>query len=105
VAGSGKRLCLAVESHRAAGRRTAGAACRDRRKSRSHQGAILRHAEHARMTTLLQPGFAEPVAGAQACFRAVLDAMARPGCIRRAGIDLSPPSPLAPATAAVLLTL
>ena len=54
---------------------------------------------------MLQPGFADPVAGAQACFRAVLDAMARPGRVREAGADLTPPAPLAPATAAVLLTL
>ena len=54
---------------------------------------------------MLQPGFADPVAGAQSCFRAVLDAMARPGCVRAAGMDLTPPAPLAPATAAVLLTL
>jgi alpha-D-ribose 1-methylphosphonate 5-triphosphate synthase subunit PhnH len=54
---------------------------------------------------LLQPGFADPVSGAQSCFRAVLDAMARPGQIRTAGLDLTPPAPLAPATAAVLLTL
>jgi len=54
---------------------------------------------------ILQPGFADPVAGAQSCFRAVLDAMARPGRIREVGTDLTPPVPLAPATAAVLLTL
>lgn len=54
---------------------------------------------------LLQPGFADPVAGAQSCFRAVLDAMARPGRIYEAGSGLSPPAGLAPATAAVLLTL
>ena len=54
---------------------------------------------------ILQPGFADPVAGAQNCFRAVLDAMARPGHIREAGLDLVAPAPLAPATAAVLLTL
>jgi alpha-D-ribose 1-methylphosphonate 5-triphosphate synthase subunit PhnH len=54
---------------------------------------------------MLQPGFADPVAGAQSCFRAVLDAMARPGRIHEAGVDLTPPVPLAPATAAVLLTL
>lgn len=53
----------------------------------------------------LQPGFADPVSGAQACFRAVLDAMARPGRVCPSGGGLIPPPPLAPATAAVLLTL
>ncbi|MCC6717688.1 MAG: phosphonate C-P lyase system protein PhnH [Acetobacteraceae bacterium] len=51
------------------------------------------------------PGFADPVAQAQSSFRALLDAMARPGTIRAAGAGLMPPSPLDPATAAVLLTL
>jgi alpha-D-ribose 1-methylphosphonate 5-triphosphate synthase subunit PhnH len=51
------------------------------------------------------PGFADPGLGAQACFRAVLDAMARPGRIHAAGDGLTPPAPLDPATAAVLLTL
>ncbi len=51
------------------------------------------------------PGFADPVGGAQACFRAVLDAMSRPGTLHAAGAGLSPPAPLDPATAAALLTL
>lgn len=51
------------------------------------------------------PGFADPVADAQACFRAVLDAMARPGQLHPAGNGLVPPAPLDAATAAVLLTL
>jgi alpha-D-ribose 1-methylphosphonate 5-triphosphate synthase subunit PhnH len=51
------------------------------------------------------PGFAEPVAQAQACFRAVLEAMSRPGTLTTAGDGLAVPTPLAPATAAVLLTL
>ncbi|HET6185125.1 MAG TPA: phosphonate C-P lyase system protein PhnH [Acetobacteraceae bacterium] len=50
-------------------------------------------------------GFADPVLGAQSCFRAVLDAMARPGTRHAAGEGLSPPAPLGPAAAAVLLTL
>ena len=56
------------------------------------------------MTTDL-PGFAAPVAEAQSCFRAVLEAMAHPGRIVAAGDGLAPPAPLAPATGAVLLTL
>ncbi|HTI84321.1 MAG TPA: phosphonate C-P lyase system protein PhnH [Acetobacteraceae bacterium] len=55
--------------------------------------------------TLTLAGFAEPVADAQTTFRAVLDAMARPGTLHHVGANLSPPAPLYPATAAVLLTL
>ena len=51
------------------------------------------------------PGFADPVAEAQATFRAVLDAMARPGCLRQGGEHLTAPAPLDQATAAVLLAL
>ncbi len=57
------------------------------------------------MTGLEQPGFADPVTDAQRCFRAMLDAMARPGSVREAGIGLLAPPPLDPATASVLLTL
>ena len=49
------------------------------------------------------PGFADPVLQSQASFRALLDAMARPGSVHPAAI--AGPAPLAPATAAVLLTL
>jgi alpha-D-ribose 1-methylphosphonate 5-triphosphate synthase subunit PhnH len=55
--------------------------------------------------TIELPGFAHPIGEAQATFRAVLDAMARPGRLHRAGEDLTAPAPLDPATAAVLLTL
>lgn len=53
----------------------------------------------------LLPGFADPVADAQGCFRALLDAMSRPGLVRRVPARLRPPAPLAPASAAALLAL
>jgi alpha-D-ribose 1-methylphosphonate 5-triphosphate synthase subunit PhnH len=56
------------------------------------------------MSNDLSPGFADPVADAQSCFRAVLDAMARPGQVRSV-TGVSAPAPLCDASAAVLLTL
>jgi alpha-D-ribose 1-methylphosphonate 5-triphosphate synthase subunit PhnH len=55
----------------------------------------------------LEPGFAEPVHNAQACFRAVLNAMAHPGHIERMPLTLAgaPPAPLGIAAAAIALTL
>ena len=51
------------------------------------------------------PGFPDPVLDGQSCFRAVLEAMSRPGRIMTAGAGLRAPAPLMPAAAAVLLTL
>ena len=55
--------------------------------------------------TVALPGFADPVGEAQATFRAVLDAMSRPGRLHQVGEGLAAPAPLDSATAAVLLTL
>ena len=57
------------------------------------------------MSGLDQPGFADPVAEAQACFRAVLGAMSNPGRLHACDGGLRPPPPLGVAAAAVLLTL
>lgn len=54
---------------------------------------------------MLAPGFADPVHDAQAAFRAVMDALARPGRIRPLDAGLTPPAPLTPELAAVALAL
>ena len=51
------------------------------------------------------PGFADPVLSAQETFRAILEAMSRPGTIQVAGGTLTPPARLGQAAAACLLTL
>lgn len=53
----------------------------------------------------MHPGFTDPVQDAQSCFRAVLEAMSRPGRVQVLEPVLTPPAALHPATAAVLLTL
>ncbi len=50
-------------------------------------------------------GFADPVLDAQRSFRAVLEAMARPGRLFTVAAPPEPPPPLCPAAAAMVLTL
>ena len=56
-------------------------------------------------TMLLDGGFAEPVHAAQTVFRAVMDAMARPGTVHKLPSLSPPPAPLRPVAAAVVLAL
>ena len=49
--------------------------------------------------------FADPVVESQAAFRAVLRAMSSPGAVMPLGAGVTPPTPLRPAAAAVLLAL
>lgn len=53
----------------------------------------------------LRPGFADPVLDGQGVFRAVMDALARPGLPRRLPAALDPPPPLTPELAAIALAL
>lgn len=55
--------------------------------------------------TDIKPGFRDPVLDSQAVFRAVLDAMARPGKLHSLSVLDDVPAPLDAATAAVCLTL
>ncbi|MFL9825541.1 phosphonate C-P lyase system protein PhnH [Rhodoplanes sp. SY1] len=59
------------------------------------------------MDARLSPGFRDPVNAAQAVFRAVMDALARPGTAVPLGesVALAPPAPLRTGAAAVALTL
>lgn len=57
------------------------------------------HASH------IEGGFAEPVLDAQAAFRAVMDAMARPGTASTLAGMATPPAPLTATAATVALTL
>jgi alpha-D-ribose 1-methylphosphonate 5-triphosphate synthase subunit PhnH len=50
-------------------------------------------------------GFADPVFNAQSVFRALMDAMARPGSIMPVQTLATPPAPLSAAAAALALTL
>lgn len=54
---------------------------------------------------VLDGGFADPVMQAQQGFRALMDGLANPGTIQELALDLTPPAPLTPELAAVLLTL
>jgi alpha-D-ribose 1-methylphosphonate 5-triphosphate synthase subunit PhnH len=54
---------------------------------------------------MLTAAFADPVHASQHTFRAVMDALARPGTIISLAATVTAPSPLRPAAAAVALTL
>jgi len=57
------------------------------------------------MSTELPAGFADKVLSAQSTFRAVMDAMARPGSMQRVAAVAGTPKPMMHGTAALALTL
>jgi len=54
---------------------------------------------------IISGAFSDPVLDAQAAFRALMDAMAEPGTIRRVQAQAVPPAPLSSVAGAVALTL
>ncbi|SFV06781.1 alpha-D-ribose 1-methylphosphonate 5-triphosphate synthase subunit PhnH [Methylobacterium sp. 174MFSha1.1] len=54
---------------------------------------------------MLARGFADPVHDAQGVFRAVMDALARPGTIQPLATELAPSGPLTPELASIALAL
>ncbi|HWU16830.1 MAG TPA: phosphonate C-P lyase system protein PhnH [Devosia sp.] len=54
---------------------------------------------------VLDGGFADPVMQAQQGFRAMMNALANPGTVQDLALALTPPAPLSPELASVLLTL
>lgn len=50
-------------------------------------------------------GFAEPVFDSQSTFKALMDAMARPGSVGEIKASATPPGPMGPAAGAIALTL
>jgi alpha-D-ribose 1-methylphosphonate 5-triphosphate synthase subunit PhnH len=54
---------------------------------------------------VLAPAFADPVGDSQSMFRAVMDAMARPGTAQTLAPALSPPAPLSRGAGAIALAL
>jgi len=57
------------------------------------------------MIASLAPAFDDPVLQAQSVFRAVMNAMARPGRTQYLGCELAPPRPLSAGAAAIALAL
>src|SRR5205085_9658262 len=74
---------------------------------RNARGLLHPGARRQRMTpaTAVAPGFTEPVLGAQTAFRAVMNAMARPGTVLPLAGIAQAPAPLLPAAAAIALAL
>lgn len=54
---------------------------------------------------MTERGFADVAAQSAHAFRAIMQAMARPGCVMDIGVDIAAPEPLLGSTAAVILTL
>lgn len=57
------------------------------------------------MSAALALGFSDPAMDSQRVFRAIMEALARPGSIRPLAAGLRPPAPLTPELAAVALAL
>src|SRR5262249_26945184 len=104
-AAAGRRAATSArdDGDRAARARPRGPAPDGDHASRSDARGVLHHG--ARRGLSVRRGFVDPVLGSQRVFRCVLEAMAHPARIVTLDALLDAPASLAPASAAVCLTL
>lgn len=63
------------------------------------------HDALAQSASAIEGGFADPVLAGQRAFRAVMDALSRPGTLQRLPAEAAPPAPLPQGLAEIALTL
>src|SRR4029079_14681902 len=79
------------------------------RRDGGNESGFLHHGARRRLMDIaaqsIDGGFADPVFNAQTVFRAIMDAMARPGSVQPLPVFARPPAPLSVTAGAIALAL